>query len=256
MLRKSLMTFAVAAVFAASAFAQTADEVIEKNIQARGGREKIKSVQSLRATGKRTFGPGIEAPFVIEFARPAQMRLEFVVQGMTGIITSDGTAGWQLMPFMGKKEAEAMSEDELKSVKDQADFDGAFVDYKEKGNQVEYLGKVDLEGAPAYKLKVTKKSGDVETVYFDVDSSLVIQREGKTSMRGQEVETVTTFGDYKEVDGSLYFFSSETKQKGASGPGGGFSMTIEKIEVNPTLAADRFGKPASLAAPAAPEPPK
>src|SRR6185295_11941773 len=229
MYRKSLMTFAVAALFAASAFAQTADEVIEKNIQARGGLAKIKSVQSIRATGKRTFGPGIEAPFVIEFARPGKMRLEFVIQGMTAVITSDGTSGWQLMPFLGKKEAEAMSDDELKSMKDEADFDGPYVDYKEKGNQVELLGKVDLEGAPAYKLKVTKKSGDVETDYFDVDSSLLIQSEGKSMVRGQEVETVTTYGDYKEVDGGIYFFSSEIKQKGAPGPGSS-SITIEKIE--------------------------
>ncbi|MEP7011290.1 MAG: hypothetical protein ABJC13_13290 [Acidobacteriota bacterium] len=253
MLRKSLMTFAVAAVFAASAFAQTADEVIEKNIQARGGREKVKSVQALRMTGKRTFGPGIEAPFVVEIARPNKMHLEFVIQGMTAVITSDGTAGWQLMPFLGKKDAEPMSDDELKSMKDEADIDGSFVDYKDKGHTVEMLGKVDLEGAPAYKLKVTKKSGDVETLYFDADSSLLVQSEGKSTVRGQEVETITTFGDYKEVDGGLYAFSSESKQKGAPGPGG-FSMTIEKIEVNPTLAADRFGKPASLAAAAAPKP--
>ena len=85
MLRKSLMTFAVAAVFAASAFAQTADEVIEKNIQARGGREKMKAVQSLRMTGKIMVGPGIEAPFVRETARPNKIRLEFTIQGMTAV---------------------------------------------------------------------------------------------------------------------------------------------------------------------------
>ncbi len=254
MLRKSLMTFAVAAVFAVSAFGQTADELIEKNIQARGGREKMKAVQSLRMTGKALLGPGIEAPFVRESARPNKVRLEFTVQGMTAIQTYDGTEAWALMPFLGKKEPEAMTADELKDVEDQADIDGALVDYKTKGHNVELVGKEDIEGTPAYKLKVTKKNGDTDYVYLDAESFLEIKGESKRMVRGQEVEIETTSGDYKEVDGVLYPFSMQQKPKGGQAGGNNFAITIEKIETNPTLAADRFGKPASLAAPAAPQP--
>lgn len=252
MYRKSLMTFAVAAVFAVSASAQTVDELIEKNIEARGGREKIKAVSSIRFTGKMMVGPGMEAPFVREAARPNKMRMEFTIQGMTAVQTFDGKDAWALMPFLGKKEAEAMSADELKDIEDQADLDGPLVDYKEKGHTVELIGKEDIEGTPAYKLKVTKKNGGVDFTYLDAENYLEIKGTSKRTVRGQDLEFETAFGDYKEVDGVLYPFSIEQKAKG--GPGGGFAVTIDKIETNPTLSADRFGKPAGAAAPAAPEP--
>jgi outer membrane lipoprotein-sorting protein len=252
MLRKSLMTFAVAAVFAVSAFGQTADELIEKNIQARGGLEKMKAVKSLRLTGKIVVGPGIEAPFVRETSRPNNVRLEFTIQGMTAVQTFDGTNAWALMPFLGKKEPEAMTADELKDVEDQADIDGPLIDYKAKGHTVELIGKEDIEGTPAFKLKVSKKNGDIDYTYLDAESFLEIKGQSKRSIRGQEVEVETSFGDYKEVDGVLFAYSIQQKAKGTQA-GGNMAITIDKIETNPTLAADRFGKPASLAAPAAPQ---
>lgn len=253
MLRKSLMTFAVASVFAVSAFGQTADELIEKNIQARGGLEKMKAVQSLRMTGKIVVGPGIEAPFVRETARPNRIRLEFTIQGMTAVQTFDGTNAWALMPFLGKKEPEAMTADELKDVEDQADVDGPLVDYKAKGHAVELIGKEDIEGTPAFKLKVTKKNGDIDYTYLDADSFLEIKGQSKRMVRGQEVEVETSLGDYKEVDGVLYAYSIQQKPKGAQGAGN-LAITIDKIETNPTLEADRFAKPASFTPPAAPQP--
>ena len=253
MLRKSLMTFAVAAVFAVSAFGQTADELIEKNIQARGGLEKMKAVQSLRMTGKIVVGPGIEAPFVRETSRPNKIRLEFTIQGMTAVQTFDGTNAWALMPFLGKKEPEAMTADELKDVEDQADIDGPLVDYKAKGHTVELIGKEDIEGTPAFKLKVTKKNGDIDYTFLDAENFLEIKGQSKRMVRGQEVEVETSLGDYKEVDGVLYAYSIQQKPKGAQGAGG-LAITIDKIETNPTLTADRFAKPASLTPPAAPQP--
>lgn len=259
MFHKSLMTLAavaVAAAFTASASAQTVDELIEKNIQARGGREKLKAVTSIRYTGKMMVGPGIEAPFVRESARPNKIRMEFTIQGMTAVQTFDGTNAWALMPFLGKKEAEAMSADELKEVEDQSDIDGPLVDYKEKGHTVELIGNEDIEGTPAFKLKVTKKNGGVDFAFLDAENFLEIKGTSKRTVRGQDVEFETTLGDYKEVDGVLYPHAIEQKAKGAPGAGGGFAVTIDKIETNPTLAAERFNKPESLAAPAAPEPKK
>jgi outer membrane lipoprotein-sorting protein len=234
---------AATAPAAASTAAPTADELIEKNIQAKGGREKIKAIKALRMTGSMDIGQGAKAPFTIEMKRPHKMRLEFVVQGMTGIQAYDGSAGWMVMPFMGKKEPEAMSGDDLKGMEEQADFEGPLFDYKAKGNQVEYLGKENVDGTPAYKLKVTKKSGDISYVYLDADAYLEIKEEGKRNFRGQEVEFVSTSGDYKTVEGIVFPFSLGTKPKGAPS---GQVITIEKIEVNPSLEDTRFGQPTAV----------
>jgi outer membrane lipoprotein-sorting protein len=128
---------------AIAASAQTAEELVEKNIRARGGLEKIKSVQSMRMTG--TMGLGEEtAPTVLEFKRPGRLRWEFTLDGQTAIQAFDGTAGWAILPFEGKTEPEKMPAEEVENFKRQADLDGPLVDYRAKGNRIELLGK----GAP------------------------------------------------------------------------------------------------------------
>src|SRR4051812_46673808 len=264
MQRKTFAWLLVAALTGAAAQAQTADEIIAKNLAARGGKDKIKAVQSARMTGKMLLGQGMEAPFTLEMTRPNKMRMEFTIQGMTGVQAFDGTTGWSVMPFMGKKDPEAMSADESKQAADQADMDGVLVDYKDKGSQVEYAGKVDVEGTPAHKLKVTKKNGDVVNIYIDAESYMEIKDAGKVKVRGQEIEGQTLFGDFKKVDGVVYPFSIE--QKSSGGPGG-MTITISKIEINPTVDASRFAMPAAKPvaaeekkdkdkAPAPPKPPQ
>jgi outer membrane lipoprotein-sorting protein len=254
MKRKTFAGLLLAGLIAMAAQAQTVDEIIAKNIEAKGGLDKLKAVQSMRISGKMMVGPGMEAPMVIEMARPHKVRMEFTFQGMTGIQAYDGKGGWSVMPFMGKKEPEPMSADDLKQAEDQADIDGPLVDYKEKGNQVEYLGKDEVEGTPVHKLKITKKNGDVQTLYLDADSYLEIKAEGKSKVRGQEIEGETTFGDYKEVGGLVFAHSIQSKMKGAQGPGQ--TITFEKVEINPDIPASRFDMPAKSAEPKPAETPK
>lgn len=251
MKRKTFACLFLASLIGSAAWAQTADEIIQKNIEAKGGLAKIKAVQTVRMSGKMMMGGGMEAPMIMELARPGKLRMEFTFQGMTGIQAYDGKSGWAVMPFMGKKDPEPMSPDDLKQVEDQADIDGMLVDYKEKGHQVEYLGKGEVEGTPVHKLKVTKKNGDLVTLYLDADSFLEIKADGKTSVRGQEVEGETVFGDYKEVGGLVFPHSIQSKPKGAP-DGAGVSISIASIEINPDLPASRFEMPAKAAV----EPPK
>jgi outer membrane lipoprotein-sorting protein len=253
--RKTIAALALgllAALSPGAAEAQTADELIEKNIQAKGGREKLKAVQTLRLTGKMTVGPGADAPFTLEMKRPNKGRIEFQFQGMTGVQAYDGTTGWSLMPFLGKKDAEVMSAEDLKQVEDQFDLEGPLMDYKAKGHQVELLGKEDLEGTPAYKLKLTKKNGEVSTVFLDAEYFLELREEAKRTMRGQEMETVSTYGDYKPVDGMVFAHSFNVQVKGAPVPPQ--VMTIEKVEVNPEVPDARFTMPKPEAPPAAKPP--
>src|SRR5262245_4254215 len=187
-MRSLIFATMLVVVTGAIAHAESVDDVIAKNLEARGGADKLKNVQTLRMTGKMVVGPGIEAPFTIEIKRPRRMRFEIVVQGMTIVQTVDGDAGWTIQPMTGKKDPERMSADDLKEAQDQADFDGPLVDYKKKGHRVELAGKEKIEGTDAYKLKVTKKNGDIEYIYLDADAFLEIKTEGKRVMRGTPVE--------------------------------------------------------------------
>lgn len=242
MLRKTFACLLVAGLAGAALQAQTADELIEKNLQASGGRQKIEAVKSFRMTGKMVAPQGMELPMVIEYKQPDKIRTEATIQGMTMIQALNGSEGWMVAPFMGKKDPEKMSADDVKQAQEQMDSFDLLTKYKEKGHTIEYAGKEDIEGTPAYKLKVTKKNGDVSHIYLDAESYLQVKSSGKTKVQGgQEVETDTALGDYKAVDGVLYPHSIETQLKGIPGK---MVMTFSKIEINPVLEDSRFAMPA------------
>lgn len=242
MIRKVCLSVIALAVLAPSLLGQSVDDIIAKYVQARGGADKLKSVQSIKTTVTMTMGPGMEVSGTVVQKRPKLSRMEFSVQGMTAVQAYDGSQAWQIMPFMGKKDPELMSADEAKETEEMADVDGPLVDYKSKGHQVELLGKEKIEGTDAYKLKLTLKNGDVQTVYIDADSFLQIKEVDKRTIRGTDTETETSIGDYKEVNGIMFPFAIENAMKGSDQKQ---KITITKIELNVPVEDATFKMPAA-----------
>ena len=139
-MRHALTVLIAVCCFGIFSYSQTADELIAKNIQARGGMEKMKAIKTMRITGKFEGGGGFTASVGQENQRPNLLRETFRLQGMTAVQAYDGSAGWQIQPFGGKKDPELMGEDDVRDLLLDADFDGPLVDYKEKGSTVEYHG--------------------------------------------------------------------------------------------------------------------
>jgi outer membrane lipoprotein-sorting protein len=239
------MVCAVFLLAALAASAQTVDEVIAKEIQAHGGMDKLKAVQTMRESGKLNLG-SFEARFVQENKRPGKVREEFIIQNMAQVQAYDGKSGWQINPFGGRRDPELMSEDDSKSLQIDSDIDGPLVDYKEKGHKAELVGHDSVEGTDCYKIKLTLKNGDVRYYYLDADSFLPIKLETQTSIRGTIQETETYFGDYDQVNGVYYPFALETGEKGSPDRA---KLTIEKIEQNVSLDDALFSLPATKAAP-------
>ena len=219
--------------------AQTADEIIAKYVAKIGGMEKVQAVKTLRQTGKFIGGGGFEARLIDEFRRPNVQRNEFIFQGMTGVSAFDGKTGWKIEPWGGKKDAESLSEDELKSYMD-GDFDESLINYKQKNIKVEYLGKDVFEGSDVVKLRATLPSGTVKTYFLDTDYYVPIKIEVTRMVRGAEVESETIVGDYKEVGGVFFPFSYESGPKGSANKS---KVVYDKIEVNVPLDDVRFARP-------------
>src|SRR5687767_5217580 len=117
------LTAAILFLLAANANAITVEELIAKNIQARGGLERIKAVKSIRATGTVRFG-SVDAFITHMVKRPRMLRDEFSLQGLTAVNAYDGSTGWRISPFQGRMDPEKMSEDELKPMQIDADIEG------------------------------------------------------------------------------------------------------------------------------------
>src|SRR3989440_5657246 len=140
----------------------TVDALVAKNIEAKGGIDALRAVQSLRLKGKILVNQGqIEFAYTRTKKRPGQIRTEATLQGMTLVHAYDGTEGWKISPFGGRKDPEKMSVDDAKSLVEQAEIDGPLIDWKAKGSTVEYLGTEDVDGTPAHKLRVVRKNGDI-----------------------------------------------------------------------------------------------
>jgi len=240
-MRKALILLGLAIV-AAPLPAQTADSLIARYVQTIGGTERMQALQSLRRIGRYTGGGGFEAVVVQENQRPNRVREEFSIQGMTGINAYDGHDGWKIEPWQGKRDPEALGEEEMHGILDDADFDGPLVNYQAKGNRVEYQGIEQVEGSDAYKLKVTRPNGDVSFYYLDTEYYVPIRIDTQRMIRGAPQEFETSLGDYKQVAGVYLPFSFESGPKGSSSADRS-KITYDRIDANVPLANTRFARP-------------
>ena len=237
---------ALVAQSAAAPEPKNADEIIARYVQTIGGMEKLEAIRTLRKSGSYTSGSGLEAKVVEDSKRPDKVRQELILQGMAGVTAFDGKTGWKIEPWQGKKDVEPLGEEEMKQIVEDADFDGPLVHYKEKGNEVELVGKDEVEGTDAYKLKVTLASGDVQYYFMDTDYFVPIKIEKTRIVRGAPRESETMLGDYKEVAGIYFPHSFEFGPKGRSSRA---KVVYDEYEANVPM-DDGLFRPPSPAGPA------
>ena len=158
--------FGTPAIFAQGMNQPTVDELVAKNIEAKGGATALNNLQTLRSTGKLLLPlqGQIELGYLQTQKRPDEVRTEASIQGMTQIEAYDGKEGWKISPFFGRKDPERMSADDVKAHVEDTELGGPLADWKAKGSTVEYLGTEDVDGTPAHKLKVVRKNGDITFV--------------------------------------------------------------------------------------------
>ena len=248
-----IFPFIFGALIASVAFGQdksqpTVDELVSKNIEAKGGATALRDLQSLRLTGKLLVQQGgeIELGYLEIKKRPDEVRTEASLQGMTQIQAYDGKEGWKVSPFFGRKDPERMSADDVKALIEDSEIDGALVDWKAKGSTVEYLGTEDVDGTPAHKLKVVRKNGDVSFVFLDPDHFLEIRVLTQRMRHGAHEEVETDLGDYEKAGGVFVPTSIEAGRKGAPDKQ---RVIIDKIEANVAVDDAKFHFPGQIALP-------
>lgn len=225
------------------AHALTATELVAKNIEAKGGAAALQSVQSLRREGRLIVNGG---QFVLDLRetkqRPASIRTEVSMQGLSQVQAYDGKDGWRIDPFGGRKDPERMAADDVREYAEDASIDGVLADAAAAGEKIEYLGTEDIDGTPAHKLKVTRKDGGLQYVYLDPDYFLEIRVESQRTVRGVKRTSVTDYGNYEKVGGVYWPLSIESGLKGEGDPA---KYEYRSAVVNPDLAPGYFSFPSS-----------
>ena len=221
---------AVTAVCAQDKPQLTVDELVAKNVAAKGGADALRALQSVRLNGKMLVNEGqIQLAYAETKKRPGEVRTETTLQGMTAVEAYDGKEGWRISPFQGRKDPERMSADDVKPLMEDAEIDGPLVNWKEKGSTLEYVGREDVDGTSAYKIKVVRKNGDVNFVDLDPDHFLEIRILTHRVRHGAQEETETDVGDYEKIGGVFIPFSIESGRKGDPDKQ---KVVIEKAEAN------------------------
>lgn len=236
---RALAALTLIAALGTPCAAQTADEIVARSIEARGGMAAIRAIQSVRMSGRMAMGP-VTAPLVVEIKRGAGLRTEIslpegkVVQGF------DGRTGWGIPP--GSTQPESLPEEAAGQLAQQVDFEGALVDYAAKGHKVELVGREKGPSGELHRLRVTLKSGDVDDYLIDGGTWLLARVESKRQLGAQRVEGQTSVADYVEAGGWKWPRLIENAVRGRDERQ---SIRFEKIEINAQIDESRFKVPAN-----------
>lgn len=236
--RYSFLALTVVFLATSPAAAESLDEVLTKVYDARGGLKNIRSVESARISGTYDMGM-MQAAFTMEWKRPDRLRISFTTPQGDGVQAYDGEKAWVKLPGQGIQE---ISGDQADALRRQADLiDGPLVDWKDKGNSVEYLGEGDYEGTPVLKLGLSRPDGTETTIFIDAADFLPIHQSGSMKMQGMETDVETYISDYRKVGELMMAHTVKTELIDV---GMTQTVTMETVELNADVPDDRFAMPA------------
>jgi hypothetical protein len=217
------------------------DDLIAKNLDAHGGAAALQAVNTVIRSGRLLVNGGqIRLDFVQMQKRGGKVREEASLQGLTVIQAYNGTEGWQINPFQGRKDPERTPPDDNKGLVEDAEIGGVLADYAARKETVEYVGTEDVDGTPALKLKLTRPGGDVRLVYLDPDYFLEIRTVSQRTEHGVPVEIQSDYGNYEKIAGVYFPFSIVTGRKGNPDPQ---KLLFEKGEANKPIDDAKFEFP-------------
>jgi len=241
-IRPFMTAIAALCATATAASAQTAEDLVAKNIEARGGIAKIHAIKSMVITAKLVTPDGGGGPMTVRLLRPDRIQEEMHFGDTTTIRSFDGTAAWVLERTATREDVKPLTGGDLENLRDEGEggIDGTLVDYKEKGNKVEFAGAAVVEGRPCFKLKVTLKSGHLQYLFLDSSTYLEVHEEIVRKFNGVETTIEETIGDYRAEGGVLF---AHKYVSGLAGNSKRTTLTFEKFEINPPLGQALFAKP-------------
>jgi hypothetical protein len=216
---------------------QTVDGVIQKYTMTMGGLDNFNKVKTARITGTVTT-QGMDLPITIQVINGRAMRYDVEVMGQTITNSYKDGKGWKINPLQGAASATDVTGSELSEFKSQSTLANQLMDYKARHYTVELSGQETVEGANAYKIKLTAEDKKETTYYIDSKTFLLLKSVSKKEMGGQEFEIETFYSDIKEFGGIKFPMSSIQKADG--------NVVVEihrdKIELNVPIDEKVFDK--------------
>lgn len=221
-------------------FGRVVDGLIARNVEARGGADAWRAVDSLRVSGRMDLGRGMHVPYTIEQKRPGQMCIEFEFDDELATQCVTGDSGWKVLPFMGRTRPEPMTDMEYRDMADSAGIDGLLFDAARRGHEVSLVGEETIDARDVYKLEVVLPRGAKRWVYLDAETALEVKLDTVRTRNGRQQLIETWYSDWREEDGLLIPHRQDSKAEGESET---HWLTVDSVAVNPPIEDDRFDIP-------------
>ncbi|MCD1117169.1 outer membrane lipoprotein-sorting protein [Chryseobacterium turcicum] len=218
-MKKLLIVFVL--IISQLAFAQTAKEIIDKNIESSGGLTSWKLLNSVFLQGKVILGIKDEYPIKIYQQRPNLTKTVITISGKdTAIEGYDGTKGYAMNYATNKLQ-------EYKEYVPES-FDNDFIDWENKGFEAKYLGKEKVGEVYCHKVELTKNVNK-NYYYFDTKSFMLLKEMKK--------DETLTYSDYKKVGNLMMPFRIESSSAKKDGD---YVMLLNKVEINKVFPINSF----------------
>ena len=222
---------------ATAASAQNVDELVAKNIDAKGGLARLRAVQTVKQASKMTM-QGMQAILTVYAKRPSLLRQEVTIDDQLVVSAFDGVTPWMVNPLVGSQKPMIISGPQADMIREQSSFDGPLVDYKAKGYTVELVGRETVDQVEAFHLRLKAPSGLVMHLYLDAKTGLDLKLGSETEAGRME----QVFSDYRNVQGIKIPFTIRTLINGVPQS----EVTVESVEFNVTIDDAIFRMPKGL----------
>ena len=237
-MKKFATTLILAMACIAAVQAQTADEIIDNYFEIIGGKDAWRNIEIVKMSGKAQV-QGLEFPMTITMKKPGKVYQEIEFNGKKMVQAFDGTTGWAINPMAMQMEPTKLPEDQLEQFED-LKVEDELLDYAGKGHSVAYEGTEDVSGTNCHKIKLTKKSGDVEYHFFDTDSGIKIMQRSFVKSGPAEGQAAETYmSSYDEVNGLYFPFEMESRVQGQTV----FQAVMTSISIDADVSDDLFAFP-------------
>jgi hypothetical protein len=203
-IRAALLTAVALATASVPAAAQTlppASQIVERYIEAVGGRDAFRQHEFRRSELEMAMpAAGMTMNMEVLQARPNRTLTRMTLPGM-GTMTSgyDGQVAWAMDPMSG---ARILSGEELEQSRQQSDFDSSF-DFARLFPTMETVERATMGDRTCYNVRMVTEGGVEVHNCFDTETGLLI---GAVAEQTSPMGTVTTemlFEDYQQADGIL-----------------------------------------------------
>jgi hypothetical protein len=216
-----------ALLLASFANAQTADEIVNKHIEALGGKDKLSQIKSISYDNKtEVMGNESNSTITVLNGKGYKNEANFNGQQIIQVVTDKGA--WAINPFGGSSDAQAMPADQYKLAEDGIYVPDPLVNYAEHGAKIELQGQEKVDSVNAFKIKYTNKDSGTITYYINPSTFYIIESVKTGEVQGQLTNITITYSDYRKTDFGIYLAYAVNIDMGQFA----LKSNVNKVDIN------------------------